>query len=332
MAEGDDYTPAPWAQNHDFTAARKTYDQHAGRSYADASSANVSAADLVPETIATKSRNPLLIRCDVSGSMGGWPNTIFSKLPYLEHEVKTEYLGADAEISFGAFCDTGDSYTLQVQPFGEGEAMKQSLLKLVVTGGGSGPGTYCEAHGVAALYDARNVKMPKAAGTPPLILITDEMPYDTVTRAEAKNLAKVTMEEARLTADAIFAELAARYSVYVVLKPYHDGDLAGDRMTGTTKTVYDRWMKIVGAERIAILPDANRVVDVIFGILAKEADRIDYFREEIEKRQRPDQVETVYKSLLTVHRTGGSPTKGGPGKSTMHNPPGGKKSKGLLDK
>src|SRR5688572_20442897 len=110
MAEGDDYTPAPWAQQHDFSSARKTYDQHAGRSYADASRANVSAADLVPASIATKSAHPLLIRCDVSGSMGGWPNTIFSKLPYLEHEVKTEYLGTDAEISFGAFCDTGDSY------------------------------------------------------------------------------------------------------------------------------------------------------------------------------------------------------------------------------
>lgn len=332
MAEGDDYTPAPWAQQHDFSSARKTYDQHAGRSYADASRANVSASDLVPESIATKSKHPLLIRCDVSGSMGGWPNTIFSKLPYLEHEVKTEYLGADAEISFGAFCDTGDSYTLQVQPFGEGEEMKQSLLKLVVTGGGSGPGTYCEAHGVAALFDCRNVSMPKTAGKPPLILITDEMPYDTVTRDEAKRLAKVTMEEAHLKADAIFKELMARYSVYLVLKPYNDGDIAGDRMAGTTKTVYDRWVTILGAERIALLPDANRVVDVIFGILAKEADRIDYFREEIEGRQRPDQVETVYKSLLTVHADGGAPTKGGRGKSTMHSPPGGKKSKGLLDK
>jgi hypothetical protein len=331
MAEGDDYTPAPWAQKHDFTAARKTYDQHAGRSYADASAAQVKASDLVPESITTNSKHPLLIRCDVSGSMGGWPDTIFSKLPYLEHEVKTEYLGADAEISFGAFCDVNDSYTLQVQPFAEGEAMKECLLKLVVTSGGAGPGTYCEAHGVAALYDARNVKMPKAVGKPPLIIITDEMPFETVTKAEAKGLAKVTMEESRLSANAIFKELSARYSVYVVLKPYNDGDFAGDRISGITKTVHERWVAIIGTERIALLPDANRVVDVIFGLLAKETDRIDYFREEIEGRQDPGQVATVYKSLLTVH--GADTASGKPkGKSTMHKPTGGKKSKGLLDK
>src|SRR5690349_9356661 len=114
MAEGDDYTPAPWAAQHDFKSARASYDRSAGRSYADAKEKNVTASDLVPAQIATKSRNPLLIWCDTTGSMGEWPGVMFSKIPYLDHEMRTEYLGQDAEVSFGSITDTGDEYPLQV--------------------------------------------------------------------------------------------------------------------------------------------------------------------------------------------------------------------------
>ena len=72
MAEGDDYTPAPWAAQHDFKSARASYDRNAGRSYADAQAKNVTASDLVPDQVATKSKHPLLIWCDTTGSMGGW--------------------------------------------------------------------------------------------------------------------------------------------------------------------------------------------------------------------------------------------------------------------
>ena len=58
----------------------------------------------------------------------------------------------------------------------------------------------------------------------------------------------------------------------------------------------------MGEDHVVELPDAKRVVDVIFGILARETGRIEYFREEIEGRQDPDQVKTVYKSLATIHK------------------------------
>lgn len=331
MAEGDDYTPAPWAAQHDFKSARATYDRNAGRSYEDAKERNVTASDLVPARIATKSRHPLLIWCDTTGSMGEWPGVMFSKIPYLEFEMRTEYLGEDAEVSFGSITDTGDEYPLQVRPFVKGEDLTASLNAIVRCGGGSGPGTYCESYAVAALYACRNVEFPRAAGKPTMIIIGDEMPYDLVSRSDAKTFAKVDMEETRLSADAIFKELTARYSVYLILKPYGGERLSGDELHGVTKDVYERWVKILGAGRIAFLPQAERVVDVIFGILAKEADKVDYFREEIERRQRPDQVATVYKSLLTVHAED-PVSKPKPGASTMHKPAGGKRSKGLLDK
>ena len=56
----------------------------------------------------------------------------------------------------------------------------------------------------------------------------------------------------------------------------------------------------------ALLPDPHRVVDVIFGILAQEADRVGYFYEELKVRQLPDKdgqkkVDTVMQSLKTIH-------------------------------
>ncbi len=299
MSESGDYSPAPWAAGHDFKSQRAVYDQHAGRSYAAATAANVKAGDLVPASIETQSGHPLLIRCDVSGSMGGWPNTIFAKLGYMDHELRTEYLGEDMEVSFGAISDTSDSYPLQVKPFVKGADL-QSALKFVI-GGGSGPGTYCEAHGVSALFDIHNVRTPQALTAPPLIIITDEMPYEQVSKSDAKGFAKVSVESAQ-TATTIFRELMKRYSVYVILKPYGSESLREDTLSGVTEEVHKRWVEIVGAQRIALLPEADRVVDVIFGILAEDVGRTDYFRKELTGRQTPAQVKVVYESLSSIHK------------------------------
>ena len=83
-----------------------------------------------------------------------------------------------------------------------------------------------------------------------------------------------------------------------------------------------RWVELLGEDHVADLDDPERVVDVVFGILAKEANKVDYFRDEIEKRQTADQVRTVYESLRTIHRkkpagasgSGSSPS----GKSRLH--------------
>lgn len=337
MAEGSDYTPGNWA-GHDFASARAHYDVHAGRSYDNARTTNVSASDLVAVSITTNTPHPLIIQCDVTGSMSGWPNTIFSKLPYLDHEMRTEYLSEDAEVCFGAISDTGDSYPFQIQPFAKGTKMKEALEKLVITDGGTGPEHYCEAYSIAALYSARNIQMPLAIIKPILIMIGDEKPYHLVSRNDAKNAAKVDLESS-LTAEQIFRELMEKYSVYLIQKPYGSSSFGGDELTGVTREIHERWVGLIGKERIAFLPEAGRVVDVIFGILAHEAGRSDYFRKELEGRQKAGQVKTVYTALRTIHEidkhAGRSPGKKDTkllpahGKSTLHRPLSGKKGDDL---
>jgi hypothetical protein len=325
MSESADYDPGVW-RGHDFSSARAAFDRHAGRSYSDAVSAGKSLKDVLPKELSTESPSPLIIVCDVTGSMGEWPKTIFSKLPYLELEGQ-EYLGKEMEICFAAVGDAySDKYPVQARPFTKGIDLKERLKELVIEGNGGGQ--MSETYELAALYLARNVSMPKAI-TPICIFIGDEMPYDFVNLDHAKNFAYTTLQTKRMSTEAVFAELQEHFSVYLIRKPY--GESTRNAVSADDSRIYARWAKILDSERIVDLPDPGRVVDVIFGILAKETDRIDYFKKELKGRQTPKQVETVFKSLETIHIAGSPEPKQLPaGRSVMRKPSGGDKTKSLI--
>lgn len=325
MSEAGDYDPGPW-MGYDFKSARKTYDTHVGRSYDDAVTSGKKPKDLVEKVLKTESEAPLVIVCDVTGSMGEWPATIFSKLPYLELEGK-EYLGKTMEISFAAIGDANcDSYPLQVRPFDSGKNLEKRLKELIIEGGGGDQVT--ESYELAALYYARNTEMPNAI-KPVIIFIGDEMPYDFISKDQAETWTYNKLQSKENTKQ-IFGELNKKYSVYLIRKPYED--TGTNSVSSVDKKIEREWETYVDADHIAILPEAGRVVDVIFGILAKETSRIDYFKKELTERQKPEQVDTVLKSLSTIHKLG--PKKSAPkltdGKSVTKRNIDGDKSKSLL--
>lgn len=318
MSESGDFDPGHW-RGHDFAPARKHYDRHVSRSYEDAVTASKPRKDVLCSSLKTESRAPLLFRIDETGSMGKWTAVIFEKLGYLELEGQ-EYLGEDMEISFGAFGDAySDQYPLQIRPFTKGVDLKKRLEELVIEGNGGGQAQ--ESAELVALYDARNVEMPKAKN-PIWIIITDESPYDFVNKDHARDHAGINIQAKHLSTEEVFKELKRKYAVYLIRKPYGDRS-QGDGMDSLNQRIHQDWAELVGEDHISVLPEAQRVVDVVFGILAKETGRIDYFREEIEGRQKPDQVKTVYKALHTVHKLTGPESRlklPGPGKSIMHKP------------
>ena len=61
--------------------------------------------------------------------------------------------------------------------------------------------------------------------------------------------------------------------------------------------IHDMWKKALGPERVLMLREPRRVVDTILGIIAASVDRFDGFKERIELRQTPEQVDEVYSSL-----------------------------------
>lgn len=315
MAEDNDYKPGAWS-GHSFADAKAAYTVSAPHTYAAAVATGVKAESLVPARLTTQSTSPLVVQVDVTGSMGAWPATIFSKLPYLDIEGK-EYLGPDMEISFAAVGDAySDKFPLQAEEFGAGTVLKDKLANLKVEGGGGG--SHHETYELGALYYARNVDMPNAV-RPIFIFVADEAPYASVPVQKARDVCKVALAK-DMTVDEVFAELKLKYSVYLVHKPYPDG--------GVTRR---EWVRLIGEDHIADLQDPERVVDVIFGILAKETGRVEYFKSEIEGRQTPVQVQTTYKALGTVHSTvDADPLAVVGGKSTMHKPTGGKATKSLI--
>ncbi len=306
MSESGDYTPASHWSGYDFATARRAYASHvvdAGPSrVASATAASVDAASLVPESLETECEAPLVLAIDVTGSMGDWPATIFSKLPYLEHEAQ-EYLGKDLEISFSAIGDYfSDSYPLQVQPFVKGKELKNSLEKLMIEGGGGGSSQ--ESYDLAALYYGRNVKCPNAIKKPVLIFIGDEGIYSIIDETAATDLCHVDIsDKKKLTPTRVFEELQEKFNVYIVRKPYN---CDSNSPSSDEVRIRTQWVDLLGADHVISLPDPNRVVDVIFGILAEEAGRFSDFEKELKERQGKDvdgdaKISVVMKSLVTIH-------------------------------
>ena len=305
MAEDNDYDPGAW-RGHDFKAAYAAYDSHAGRAYDDAVKAGVTATDLVPDSIETDSESPVVVLLDGTGSMGEWPKVIFSKLPYLDIEGKS-YMGETMAVSFAVFDDAHNGardQALQVKPFVRGLELETTLKTMFLPKNGGGGGQ--ETAELGMLYYARNCNMPNAT-KPMFFVITDEHAYDFIDEDNAKKWGKVDLgktEETRLSTHKVVRELQRKFNVYAIIKSYNTG--SGDAGDPMNDAVYRGWAKLVGDDHIVTLPDPARVVDVIFGIMARETGKIDYFEDELKGRQLPDKdgkhkVDVVMRSLKTVH-------------------------------
>jgi len=301
MSEDYDYRPASWSADTSFASARAAYrSKVVDRSYSKARAGAVTEADILPEELVTNCSGPVLVISDQTGSMGEWPTVIRGKLGYLDHEMRTEYRGEDVETAFLAIGDAHnhETYPLQARPFSSGENMVKELEKLIFEGKGGG-GMH-ETYELAALYLARKFKAPKAIKKPVVIFIGDEKCYPSISPDMARQHCRVELERV-VTTEEVFRELQVFCSVYVVLKPYRVESF--NTRDATNEDVYKSWVDLVGADHIAPLSAPEDVTNVIFGILAKEANKIDYFRAEIEDRQKdvPDRVKTVYTALETIY-------------------------------
>jgi RNase P/RNase MRP subunit p29 len=138
-----------------------------------------------------------------------------------------------------------------------------------------------------------------------MIFICDEGVEHIVNADWAKQFAKVGLSE-KLTVGTLFKELSQKFSLYCIRKHYiHAGAyLEGDKLVGLNAEIHKQWQGLIGAERVALLDDPKRVVDVILGLLAAETGKMDFFTKEITVRQTKDQVKTVMKSMASIAKKG----------------------------
>ena len=299
MSESGDYEPSNWGSSHSFGSARRSYSSRSA-SVSSSRSSSSGASSLLEATVTTKCENPLVICCDVTGSMGHWPDIMFGKLPYMENEAK-EYLGKDVEMCWSAVRDfrDGDSHTLQVRPFTKGKKLVKAMNEILEGGGGR----ETEAYDLAAAYFANNCDMPNAIN-PVMIFIADDKLYPKLSKADAKTYAKVDLPNQQ-TIGQLFSDLKQKFDVYLLQKVT---DVRGNDLYGYDAQVYKSWRKVLDEDHIMMLPDPARVADCIYAILAAATGKVEYFEEELKDRQLKDvggeeKVKTVMHAARTIHVT-----------------------------
>lgn len=302
MSESSDYTPSSSYSGHDFYESRRSYETERKKQKKRVEKKKEKTCqELIEPELRSNARAGLIMINDVSGSRGDDPGVLVEKAPYLDYEIR-EYLGQSVDLAFLAVSDVhaADKYPFQAPAFVSGDQIPQTMRKLITTEKGGGNGIN-ESFETAAIYACRNIHLPNA-DRKIIIFTADEIPYDTLEKSHARVYGKVNLSNS-IPTTAVFEELKSLYSVYAILYPY--GGYSRDRSV-VTRTVYEHWVKLIGVDHIANLSDARRTVDVIFGILAQETDRVGYFYQELTQRQMQDsdgteKIAKVKAALTNIH-------------------------------
>jgi hypothetical protein len=192
---------------------------------------------------------------DVTGSMGGVPRALQTKLPELFGLLLRKGYVTDPQIMFGAVGDaTCDRVPLQVGQFESDNRMDDDLGAIVLEGGGGGQRT--ESYELAMYFMARHTSLDcyeKRGRRGYLFLIGDELPYPTVKPKEVRGVVGDVLGEP-ISVEAIVAELQSRFDVYYIIPA--GTAYAGDR------TLLATWRRLLG-QNVIELDDLDAVCETI---------------------------------------------------------------------
>jgi hypothetical protein len=198
---------------------------------------------------------PIAVLFDVTGSMGGVPRVLQTKLPQLLGLLTRKGYATDPHIMFGAVGDaTCDRVPLQAGQFESDNRMDEDLARIVLEGGGGGQKK--ESYELAMYFMARHTaldSMAKRGRRGYLFLIGDEMPYPKVNPKEVKKFIGDDLRKPIPTED-IIAELQRTFDVYFII-PAAAG-WGGDR------EILARWRQLLG-QNVIELDDLDAVCETI---------------------------------------------------------------------
>ncbi len=259
-----------------------------GRTYLNRAAPDLDLVDPKGKKIRSKSKNPLVVAVDVTGSMAHWPAEIFDRLPLL-YQTLSQYR-PDVEISFSAIGDaTSDKFPLQVADFGAGADLDAKLGALFGEGGGGGGAR--ESYELFAHFVAERCEVPNASrddGEKPfLILYGDEGFYPEVATAQIRHYLGIGAEVAPKSVQ-VWKKLLETWEVYLFRKTYGGAQ---------EQEILKQWTEALGAQRIIPVHDELRAVDLALGLVARAWGRFEDFEKNMAARQPADVVAAVANSL-----------------------------------
>lgn len=192
---------------------------------------------------------------DVTGSMGGVPRTLQTKLPDLFGLLLRKGYVRDPQILFGAVGDaTCDQVPLQLGQFESDNRMDDDLGNILLEGGGGGQMT--ESYELALYAMARHTELDchtRRGRRGYLFLIGDEMPYGKVKAREVQAVLGETIRHDIPVQD-VLAELKRKYHVHYILP-------AGASYAGNPE-VLTLWRRLLG-QNVIELDDLDAVCETI---------------------------------------------------------------------
>jgi hypothetical protein len=309
------YSSSSGAGSYDFSDD-KAVTRKSARSYAsddkrtydpDAAKGIPAPADQKNKDIKTDSDLTSIILLDVTGSMRDLPEKIIEKMATLYHESnaavqgysakdlekdkkKAESLDNKLDLSVVAIRDSrmGDSYPIQATEFSHGADLIKNVNKIRTDGGG---GNGVESYDLAAYFLIKHAEMPKVPkGVKPLLVIVgDEGFYDKCKASEIKRYIGDTIPQ-DLDGKKLMQTLAAKFDTFV-LRP----ELSYDQ--DTYDKIHKQWVGIVGEERVMKMNDTKRIVDCIIALHGYVSNNFEAAEDLLKRRQTPDQVKEVLKTL-----------------------------------
>ncbi|MCU0501885.1 MAG: hypothetical protein MUC51_08990 [Anaerolineae bacterium] len=242
--------------------------------------------------IGTKSKNPLIIAVDVTGSMASWPFEIFDRLPLLFNTL-SQYR-EDLEICFAAIGDaTCDQWPLQVTTFASGFDLEQLLGSLYGEGrGGDAP----ESYGLFAHWVNTHVEIADTPEPPFLIVFGDVTMHPEVPKDQ---IAKYLGDSVWRDVDALDAwqKVAKRWNTWFLRRPTGKADDGVDQ----------QWRKAIGNQKVFRIEDEQRAVDYAMGLIARAWGHFDDFQANMRARQSEDRVTAVSKPIAMICPRCGAP-------------------------
>lgn len=267
-------------------------------------------SDAHPEAI------PIVVLCDVTGSMRTVPHTVQAKLGKLMQLLIRKGYVEHPAILVGAIGDaTCDNVPLQVGQFESGIEIEDCLTNLYLEGGGGSHIT--ESYELAMYFVARHTvhdHLEKRGRKGYLFMVGDESPYGNIKRAEVEKVIGTKLDQDISVTD-IVTELQKKYEVFFILPDmtshFHD------------RTVRSRWNELLG-QNVLFLDDPSAICELIasqVGIFEGVIDTVaDAEHDLIDAGTADAAAKAVGRALIPTGATGGKgqglaqklPTSGAP--------------------